>query len=259
MADIPPPQAQFQNQYPKPVQNHPLDNYNDNDYPVQTNQPLESVPINQNQYGAQRIPQNYQSGNYNPGMQMNPNVPYQNPQPQMQIGPGSVNIGNQPMGSTNIDFNGTINANQNCNNNNCNNQTNCNNTIKGNQVINQGTNNGVMVGGNFTYNVIKPQIIIEPKEEIKEGKGMNCGLAIAILFLNICWPGVGTIICAFYFNNGTLKEHYLKAGLAQIFLAFIIIGWCYGFMTSFFLLGMACNDVDAYVYYNNQHSKNCAY
>ena len=120
MADIPPPQAQLQNQYVKPVQNHPLDNYNDNDYPVQTNQPLESVPINQNQYGAQRIPQNYQSGYYNPGMQMNPNVPYQNPQPQMQIGPGSVGVGNQqPMGTTNINLNGTINANQNCNNNNC--------------------------------------------------------------------------------------------------------------------------------------------
>lgn len=189
-------------------------------------------------------------------MQMNPNVPYQNPQPQMQIGPGSVNIGNQqPMGSTNIDFNGTINANQNCNNNNCNNQTNCNNTIKGNQVISQG--NGITAGGDV---IINQQFIIkETKEVIKEGKGMNFGLAIAILFLNICWPGVGTIICAFYFNNGTLKEHYLKAGLAQIFLAFIIIGWCYGFMTSFFLLGMACNDVDAYVYYNNHHSKNCAY
>ena len=262
MADIPPPQAQLQNQYVKPVQNHPLDNYNDNDYPVQTNQPLESVPINQNQYGAQRIPQNYQSGYYNPGMQMNPNVPYQNPQPQMQIGPGSVGVGNQqPMGTTNINFNGTINANQNCNNNNCNNQNNCNNKNSGNNVVNNGTNNGLINNGHLTVIIPQPQppLIIETREVIKEGKGMNCGLAIAILFLNICWPGVGTIICAFYFNNGTLKEHYLKAGLAQIFMAFIIIGWCYGFMTSFFLLSMACHDVDAYVYYQNNHSKNCAY
>ena len=99
----------------------------------------------------------------------------------------------------------------------------------------------------------------ERKVTVREGKGMNCGLALVILVLNLLWPGVGTIICACYFNNGYLKNHYLVAGIAQIFMGFILIGWCYAFMTSFFLLGMACYDTDAYVYQMNNHSGNCAY
>ena len=164
------------------------------------------------------------------------------------------------MGTTNINLNGTINANQNCNNNNCNNQNNCNNKNSGNNIVNYGINQGITTTGPVTVIFpIRPPLVMGTREVIKEGKGMNCGLAIVILFLNICWPGVGTIICACYFNNVTLKDHYLKAGLAQIFMAFIIIGWCYGFMTSFFLLSMARHEFDAYIYYQNTHSKNCAY
>ena len=92
-----------------------------------------------------------------------------------------------------------------------------------------------------------------------EEKRLNPGLAFIILVLNLLWPGAGTIVGALNFESTDLVTHYLVAGFAQIGMGFILIGWCFAFMTSLFLLRMANNDMDPYEYQMNNHSGNCAY
>ena len=92
-----------------------------------------------------------------------------------------------------------------------------------------------------------------------EEKRLNFGLALIILVLNLLWPGAGTIVGAVNLYYADLVRHYLVAGFAQIIMGFILIGWCFAFMTSLFLLRMASNDMDAYEYQMNNHSGNCLY
>ena len=220
-----------------PPQTHPFDYYPDNDYPIEVNAPTEYSPTK---------PQNPQQPRYNTAKSGNIKM-------KRQMGQGSTYLGNQAQfnsrGNITNYGNGDININQQ------NNEA----LIKAIDALKEITIEAQkqVKGINNTENT--PMKQEERKVIVREGKGMNCGLALVILVLNLLWPGVGTIICACYFNNGYLKKHYLVAGIAQIFMAFILIGWCYAFMTSFFLLGMACYDTDAYVYQMNNHSGNCAY
>ncbi len=49
---------------------------------------------------------------------------------------------------------------------------------------------------------------------------LNCCLAIIIFFLNICFPGIGTMLLEF--SKG--KNHFL-VGLTQLVFSIILVGW----------------------------------
>ena len=257
MTNLPPPQLPPSNEnIPKPVDTHPIDNYTNNDYPIEVNETTEYLTTNPKNQKQPRY-NTAKSGNITMKRKLDPNLANTKTNYPQKMGQGSTYLGNQAQsisrGNVTHYGNGDIHITQQ------NNDDAMKEAIKALKEINLKTiesqkNTQVQIINPITVNT---QVI--EKVPVLEGKGMNFGLALVILLLNLCWPGVGTIICAFYFNNGYLKKHYLVAGLAQIFMAFIIIGWCYAFMTSFFLLGMACNDTDAYVYQMNNHSGNCAY
>ena len=274
MTNLPPPQLPPSNEIiPKPVDTHPLDNYPDNDYPIEVNAPTEYSPTKPQNPQQPRY-NTAKSGNIKMKRQLDPKLANTKTKSPQEMGQGSTYLGNQAQSIS---------------------RGNLNHYGNGDIYINQQNNEALLAAigalkeitieaqkqkdiNNFPENIQKERKVTDPegkgmnnnpteitpviqekKVTVLEGKGMNCGLALVILVLNLLWPGVGTIICACYFNNGYLKKHYLVAGIAQIFMAFILIGWCYAFMTSFFLLGMACYDTDAYVYQMNNHSGNCAY
>ncbi len=49
---------------------------------------------------------------------------------------------------------------------------------------------------------------------------LNCGIAITLFILNIFLPGIGTILLSFSKGN-----NHFKAGVIQILLVIILIGW----------------------------------
>ena len=268
MTNLPPPQLPPSNEIiPKPVDTHPLDNYPDNDYPIEVNAPTEYSPTKPQNPQQPRY-NTAKSGNIKMKRQLDPKLANTKTKSPQEMGQGSTYLGNQAQsisrGNINNYGNGNINITQ------------PNNealmaaidalkaiTLKTIETQKQVENTPVKTEERKVTDLEGKGMVDPPvkqeERKVREGKGMNCGLALVILVLNLLWPGVGTIICACYFNNGYLKQHYLVAGIAQIFMAFILIGWCYAFMTSFFLLGMACYDTDAYVYQKNNHSGNCAY
>ena len=268
MTNLPPPQLPPSNEIiPKPVDTHPLDNYPDNDYPIEVNAPTEYSPTKPQNPQQPRY-NTAKSGNIKMKRQLDPKLANTKTKSPQEMGQGSTYLGNQAQfissGNINNYGNGNININQ---------QDNKalmeaigalkEITLKTIETQKQVENTPVKTEERKVTDLEGKGMVDPPvkqeERKVREGKGMNCGLALVILVLNLLWPGVGTIICACYFNNGYLKQHYLVAGIAQIFMAFILIGWCYAFMTSFFLLGMACYDTDAYVYLMNNHSGNCAY
>ena len=254
MTNLPPPQLPPSNEIiPKPVDTHPLDNYPDNDYPIEVNAPTEYSPTKPQNPQQPRY-NTAKSGNIEMKRQLDPKLANAKTKSPQEMGQGSTYLGNQAQSISRGNIanygNGAITINQQ------NNEA----LIKAIDALKEITIEAQkqVKGINNTENT--PMKQEERKVTVREGKGMNCGLALVILLLNLLWPGVGTIICACYFNNGYLKKHYLVAGIVQIFMAFILIGWCYALMTSFFLLGMACEDTDAYEYQiNNHQSGNCAY
>lgn len=60
---------------------------------------------------------------------------------------------------------------------------------------------------------------------------MNVVVAIVILCVNICFPGIGTICFIFLGGSANWTEH-LIIGLLQLFLTILLIGWiwsiCWG-------------------------------
>lgn len=60
---------------------------------------------------------------------------------------------------------------------------------------------------------------------------MNVVLAIVILCINICLPGIGTI-CFICLGGGANWTEHLIVGLLQFVLTFLLIGWvwsiCWG-------------------------------
>ena len=255
MTNLPPPQLPPSNEIiPKPVDTHPLDNYPDNDYPIEVNAPTEYSPTKPQNPQQPRY-NTAKSGNIKMKRQLDPKLANTKTKSPQEMGQGSTYLGNQAqfIRRENLTHYGN-----------------------GDIYINQQNNEALLAAISALKDIAKKQVentpvkqeerkvtdvegkgmnnnpteitpvIQEKKVTVLEGKGMNCGLALVILVLNLLWPGVGTIICACYFNNGYLKNHYLVAGIAQIFMAFILIG-------------MACYDTDAYVYQKNNHSGNCAY
>lgn len=271
---------------PPPPQTQSFDYYPDNDYPIEVNAPTEYSPTKPQNPQQPRY-NTAKSGNIEMKRQLDPKLANTKTKSPQEMGQGSTYLGNQAQsisrGNITNYGNGNINITQQNNEAvlvaaiNALKEINLK-TIEAQKevkVINKFSEKTLVIqeerkvtvneekGMNFgRNNFTENTTVIQEKRKVTilEGKGMNIELAWVVLVLNLLWPGIGTIICAFYFSNVFLKDHYLLAGIIQIFMGFILIGWCFAFMTSLFLLGMANNEMDAYEYQMDNHqSGNCVY
>lgn len=257
MANLPPPNV------------HPIDApYTDNQYPIEskpvqtfdrieTHQPLAKQEPNQDllktliqnqqlmqqQLMQQQLMQQQQLLNQQPNINMaNAKINYGTNIENAKVNTGTKNNQTQKIQSG-VSGNAISSDNKNVNN-------------LGHQI---GGNNY----GNITQKVINNNqniIISETKEDLeKEGKPFPLWLAIIVLILNLIWPGTGTLIASCTIHNGNLRGHFFCAGMSQLFLALILIGWCYGIYTSCFFLSAAMAGNDLYDFYRSNHSGSVLY
>ena len=86
-------------------------------------------------------------------------------------------------------------------------------------INNNNNNNNNNVNSNINANVI-----LVPSTKLQYGFGIYC----LILFLNICMPGIGTLVAAFGWGRTVIPDKTGKLichGIFQMATCFIIYGW----------------------------------
>ena len=87
-------------------------------------------------------------------------------------------------------------------------------------IINNNNNNN---NNNFNSN-INANVILVPSTKLQYGFGIYC----LILFLNICMPGIGTLVAAFGWGRTVIPDKTGKLichGIFQLATCIIIYGW----------------------------------
>ena len=258
MANLPPPNV------------HPMDApYIDSQYPnesrpvqtfdrIETYQPLAKQDPNQDllktliqnqqlmqqQLMQQQLMQQQQLLNQQPNINMaNAKINYGTNIENAKVNTGTQNKQNQKIQSG-VSGNAISSDNKNVNN--------LGHQIGGN---NYGNINQEVTNNNQTI-IFQETVTVPPP---KEGKPFPLWLAIIVLILNLIWPGTGTLIASCTIHNGNLRGHFFCAGMWQLFLALILIGWCYGIYTSCFFLSAAMAGNDLYDFYRSNHSGSVLY
>ena len=76
-----------------------------------------------------------------------------------------------------------------------------------------------------------------PKEII--GIKFPCCAAYIILFLNLILPGVGTMMGSCFITDPVLRASFCCSGCYELFMAFLIVGWCFALCHSCMFIGAA--------------------
>jgi len=95
-----------------------------------------------------------------------------------------------------------------------------------------------------TNNVIVVQpsttpIVINGNNNNADYPQLPVGLALAVLILNVFFPGIGTMVMGC--NSGAYAGSWICIGICQMFLCFILIGWIWAIITGIICLSRARN------------------
>lgn len=86
-------------------------------------------------------------------------------------------------------------------------------------------NNVVIVNGKLQCEII--------------GKKFPCVVAYLVLLINLILPGIGTMIASCYITDPLLKASFCCSGCYELFMCFLIIGWCFALCHSCMFIGAA--------------------
>ena len=89
---------------------------------------------------------------------------------------------------------------------------------------------------NIPYNVV----IVNGKVQLEIiGKKFPCVVAYLVLLINLILPGIGTMIASCYITDPLLKASFCCSGCYELFMCFLIIGWCFALCHSCMFIGAA--------------------
>ena len=130
-----------------------------------------------------------------------------------------------------------------------------NNEIEKNIQINNNNNNNKYNNNNGNNN--EGIILVSTSVIVKKNNypPYSMSLAIIAFLVNIFFPGFGTIIGSCGINDPEIQSNFCCHGICELFLSFIIIGWCLALCNSCFFLSAASSGKSFEDYYNEQRSK----
>jgi hypothetical protein len=123
-----------------------------------------------------------------------------------------------------------------------------NNEIEKNIQINNNNNNN---NNNEGIILVSTSVIVKKNNY----PPYSMSLAIIAFLVNIFFPGFGTIIGSCGINDPEIQSNFCCHGICELFLSFIIIGWCLALCNSCFFLSAASSGKSFEDYYNEQRSK----
>lgn len=84
-------------------------------------------------------------------------------------------------------------------------------------------------------------IIVNNPAQKKEIIGIQfpCCIAYLVLFINFILPGIGTMIGSCFITDPVLKASFCCSGCYELFMSFLLVGWCFALCHSFMFIGAA--------------------